>query len=306
MTTSLPALGPNAEQIEYWNEIQGAKWVALQQRLDALIEPFGALAIDHAGIAPGERVLDVGCGCGATCLALAERVGPGGSVLGVDISTVMLERARERVRSAGLEHVELANADAQTHAFAPGARDLVFSRFGVMFFADPTRAFVNLRTALRPGGRAVFICWRSLAENPWLGVPLGALASFLTPPPPPPPGSPGPFAFADPDRIRAILTGAGFERAEIAAHDREIALGRDLEDAVDFTLTTGPASRLLEDAGVAHRARAEQVVCEALAPYVGRSGVVLAGAVWCVTARNPQADRRSARSEAKPSEVRTD
>jgi len=285
MTTSLPALGPNAEQIEYWNAIQGAKWVTLQQRLDALIEPFGTFAIDRAGIARGERVLDVGCGCGATCLALAERVGSGGSVLGVDISTIMLERARERAWDAGFTQVELANVDAQTHPFAPAARDLVFSRFGVMFFADPTRAFANLRTALRPGGRAVFVCWRPLAENPWMGAPLGALASFLSPPAPPPPGSPGPFAFADPDRVRAILAGAGFEPPEIAAHDGELVLGDDLDDAVRFTLSTGPASRMLEEAGPAHRARAEQVVRDALAPYVGRGGVSLAGAIWCVTAQ---------------------
>src|SRR5262249_51171730 len=135
------------------------------------------------------------CGCGATTLALARHVGPGGRVLGVDISAVMLERARERARAANLAQVEFANADAQTHAFAKEAWDCVYSRFGVMFFADPARAFANLRSALRRGGRVSFACWRAMPENPWVMVPIAALTTFLTPPPPPPPGAPGPFAF---------------------------------------------------------------------------------------------------------------
>src|SRR5688572_25349292 len=141
--TQIAATGPNAEQIEFWNSERARKWVELQERMDALIEEFGARAIERAALAAGERVIDVGCGCGGTTLELARRVGARGSVLGVDVSNVMLSRARERARAAGVANVEFVDADAQTHGFAADAWDCVFSRFGVMFFAEPARAFAN-------------------------------------------------------------------------------------------------------------------------------------------------------------------
>jgi SAM-dependent methyltransferase len=287
MTTPLAATGPNSEQIEYWNSERGRTWVALESRLDALIEPFGVLAIDRAGLAAGERAIDVGCGCGATTLALARQVGPGGRVLGVDISAVMLERARERARAANLAQVEFENADAQTHAFAKEAWDCVYSRFGVMFFADPARAFANLRGALRRDGRLSFACWRAMPENPWVMVPIAALAAFLTPPPPPPPGAPGPFAFGDPDRVRGILAQAGFASIEIEPHNGELVLGNSIDEAVSFAVSAGPASRLLEGASDADRTRAARAVRDAFAQHARGGAVTLGGAIWLVRARNP-------------------
>jgi SAM-dependent methyltransferase len=288
MTTApIAATGPNAEQIEYWNSNRAPSWVAQQDRIDATIEPFGALATSRAELGAGERAIDVGCGCGATSLALAARVGPRGRVLGVDISAVMLARARERAREAGLANVAFTNADAQTHAFEAGAWDCVYSRFGVMFFADPARAFANLRGALRAGGRVSFACWRPFPENPWMMVPFKALAAFLTPPPPAPPDAPGPFSFGDPDRVRGILGAAGFERIDLARHDGDLVLGKSLDDAVTFTLSAGPAARLIEGASADDRARAEREVRDALAPHVRGGPVALAGAIWLVTARNP-------------------
>jgi len=287
MTAPITATGPNAEQIEYWNSNSAQKWVDLQERLDALIEPFGALAIERAGLAAGERAIDVGCGCGATSLALARRVGPRGRVLGVDISAVMLARARVRARTEGLANVEFANADAQTHQFDAGAWDCAYSRFGVMFFAEPRGAFANLRGALRAGGRVSFACWRAMPENPWVTVPFAALATVLTPPPPPAPGAPGPFAFGDPDRVRAILADAGFAQIELAPHTGELALGASLDDAVQFAINAGPASRLLDGATAADRARAERAVRDALAPHARGGPVALPGAIWLVRARNP-------------------
>jgi len=285
--TQIAASGPNAEQIEYWNSERAQKWVDLQERMDALIEGFGACALDRAELVAGERVIDVGCGCGATTLAIAGRVGPRGRVFGVDVSAVMLARARERARSAGLANVEFADGDAQTHAFDAGAWDCVFSRFGVMFFADPARAFANLRRALRRGGRVSFACWRALPENQWVTVPFAALAKVVAPPPPPPPGAPGPFSFGDPERVRGILAEAGLAEIELAPHDGPLTLGSDLDDAVEFALSAGPASRLLEGASPADRARARSVVREALAPHARGGPIALTGAIWLVRATNP-------------------
>jgi SAM-dependent methyltransferase len=286
--TPIAASGPNAEQIEYWNSVRAQRWVELQERMDALIEGFGARALERAELAAGERAIDVGCGCGATSLALAGRVGARGRVLGVDVSSQMLARARERARSAGLSNVEFVDGDAQTHAFDAGAWDCVFSRFGVMFFADPARAFANLRRALRRGGRVSFACWRALPENPWVTVPFAALAKVVAPPPPPPPpGAPGPFSFGDPERVRGILSEAGFAEIELTPHDGPLTLGTDLDDAVEFALTAGPASRLLEGASASDRARARDVVREALAPHARGGAVALTGAIWLVRASNP-------------------
>src|SRR5437867_4470402 len=212
----------NAEQIRYWNEAAGPKWVSFQKVIDAQIAPLGERAMDRAGIAPGERVIDVGCGCGGTTIALARRVGPAGLVLGIDISAPMLERAAETARAEGLANVRFENADAQTHRLPPGAFDVVYSRFGIMFFADPVAAFANLRAALRPGGRLAFVCWQALRENPWLFLALQAAAQHLTLPPPPAPDAPGPFSLADPERVRDIVARAGFER--IALEDLRTAL----------------------------------------------------------------------------------
>jgi len=281
------ATGPNAEQIEYWNSERARKWVDLQERMDALIEAFGARAIERAELAAGERAIDVGCGCGGTTLELAGRVGPRGRVLGVDVSGVMLARARERARAAGLANVEFVEADAQTHALDAGAWDCVFSRFGVMFFAEPARAFANLRHALRRGGRVSFACWRAMPENAWVTVPFGALVKVIPPPPPPPPGAPGPFSFGDRERVRKILGEAGFAEIELAPYDAPLALGSSLDDAVEFAISAGPASRLVEGASASDRARARDVVREALAPHARGGAVALGGAIWLVHARNP-------------------
>ncbi len=278
--------GPNADQIQYWNEVGGPKWVALHDVISAQIRPLGALAMDRAGLAAGERVLDVGCGIGDTTLELGRRVGPGGAVVGVDVSAPMLDRARAAALSAGAANVAFENADAQTAAL-PGPFDVLYSRFGVMFFADPEAAFANLRRALRPGARLAFVCWRSLQENPWLVVPTLAVARHL-PLPQPDPHAPGPFAFADAARVGAILSRAGFVRVHHEPIDRELSVagGRSLDETVDFLLQMGPASAALRQANAApelvDRVRAD--LREAIAPHAGPEGVRMGGAVWVVTA----------------------
>lgn len=288
--TRLPATGPNAEQIAYWNDTAGPKWVAMQESLDRQIGPLGRVAMDAAGLSPGERVLDVGCGCGATSLEIARRVGPGGSVLGIDVSNVMLDAARAAGEGDGTPGLEFANADAQTAPLAPGSFDVAFSRFGVMFFADPAAAFANLRRALRPGGRLAFVCWQGLASNPWMALPLSAALRHMPPPAPPAPDAPGPFAFADPERVRRILEGAGFAGVSLASHDTDIAVGggRDLDGTVDFLLQMGPLAAALRESDPALRGRVADAVREAVSPHAdGTGGVRLASATWIVTAHAP-------------------
>ena len=274
----------NDDQIAYWNDSAGLTWAAMQDKLDAQIEPLGNGAMAVLAPAGGERVLDIGCGCGQTTLALAGRVGPTGAVLGIDISRPMLEVARRRIAELGLGQAKVIEADAQAHAFEPGAFDAVFSRFGVMFFDDPTKAFANIRKGLKSGGRLAFVCWRPFNENPWMQAPmLAALPHLAEPPPPPDPLAPGPFAFADPERVRGILAGAGFSDINIAPQD--LAMGAPtVDEAVEVALKVGPLGRLLREQPDRTPAVVE-AIRTMLSSHVTDEGVRLASATWIVSAR---------------------
>ena len=200
--------GPNQAQVDYWNTGAGPVWAELQDMLDRQLDPLGRAAQQALDVAPGERVLDIGCGCGHTTLALAEAASPNGQVLGVDISGPMLAVARGRAATNPV--IRFIEADAQTADLPSGAFDAAYSRFGVMFFADPAAAFGNIRRAVRAGGRLGFVCWRAFSENLWMRGPAEAAAAFLPSAPAPDPEAPGPFAFADPSRVRRILEEAGW------------------------------------------------------------------------------------------------
>src|SRR5665213_182765 len=204
------ASGANAAQSEYWNHEGGANWLAMQERVERQLAPLGRRAIERAAFQTGEHVLDIGCGTGRTTLEIGARVGARGTATGVDISRPLLAVARERLHEAGATNVSFREADAQTVVFGSGSYDGLFSRFGVMFFADPVTAFGNLLGALRPGGRLTFLAWRSAAENEWVVVPMEAAFRHLARPPAADPDAPGQFAFASPDRIRDVLSRAGF------------------------------------------------------------------------------------------------
>ena len=285
----LKAAGANADQIRYWNEEAGPIWLAFRELLDAQIRPFGEMAMDRVALRHDEHVIDVGCGFGETALELARRVGPGGEVLGIDISTAMLEEARRGAAALGLANAHFENVDAQTHSFPPAAFDLVYSRFGVMFFSDPTAAFVNLRATLRPGGRLAFVCWQSLKENQWAQVPLAVALRHLPAPPAPPPNAPGPFALADRERVQQILRAAGF--TEVAVEDVHAPLdvggGTDLTSAVEFLMNTGQVGRLLREAADERiRTRVRDELPAALEPFTAEGIVRLGAAVWIVTGKN--------------------
>ena len=274
----------NAAQVAYWNDAAGRTWADLQDRIDRQIRPLGLAAMERLAPASGEQVLDVGCGCGDTSLELARRVGPEGGVLGLDISAPMLEVARGRAEAAGARNLAFHEADAQTAAL-PASRDAVFSRFGVMFFADPTAAFANLRSALRPGGRLGFVCWRPLAENLWMRLPAETAAGLVPPAPPPEPGAPGPFAFADPDRVRRILAEAGFTGIDLTPHDEAIG-GLDLEGTVAMSFRVGPLGAILRERPDLAPLLRERVR-EAVSPWLRGDAVYMPSATWLVSAQNP-------------------
>jgi SAM-dependent methyltransferase len=274
----------NADQIAYWNGPGGQHWTDRQQTQDVLLAPVSDILIDRAKAKDGERIIDVGCGCGATTIALAQKVGPTGHVFGVDISAPMLARARQ-VAPAGLP-VDFVLADATVHPFDRASSDLLVSRFGVMFFAEPALSFANMRKALRPSGRLTFACWREPRDNPWLMAPLQAAYKHVPKLPQLGPEDPGPFSFAAEQRVHRILGAAGFSGVamEPCNLSLDVAVGRGLDAAVESALEVGPASRALEGQPSDLRAAATLSIREALAPFARGNTVPLAASIWIVTA----------------------
>lgn len=273
----------NADQIAYWNAGAGETWAAMQERLDRQLEPLGLKAMEALGPKVGERILDIGCGAGQSTLALAQAVGPSGLAQGLDISRPLLAVAEARARAAGLSQARFVEADAQTYDFEPQSFDGVFSRFGVMFFADPRAAFQNIRKAIKPGGRLAFVCWRTPAENVFMSLPAQAVAYLLPPSPPPVPNAPGPFAFADSARLKGILEAAGFSAVTLTPHDQKIGSG-DLEQTLATSLKVGPLGAVLRE-NPDKREAVIDAVRAALAPHEGPNGVKLPSASWMVSAQ---------------------
>jgi SAM-dependent methyltransferase len=268
----------SSDPIEYWNGDAADRWTRHQEALDRALEPFGRAALARAQIQEGERVVDVGCGCGATVLAISDALGTSGHVTGVDISTAMLARAKER--SIGRPNVSFLEADAAAYAFDRSA-DALVSRFGVMFFRDPVAAFRNLRRALRPGGRLAFACWRGVSENPWVTVPMNVALQHVPRPAPSDPEEPGPFAFADRARIEGILGAAGFDAVTVEAFEVDVVLSNEgVESAVEFSMTAGIVARWLVDAGEEAKDRVREGLRRELASYGTDVCVRLGGAAW--------------------------
>jgi SAM-dependent methyltransferase len=279
------ASSANAAQDDYWNGRAGQTWVELQALLDMELQPLGREAQRALDPRPGEQVLDIGCGAGETSLDLAVAVAPNGSVLGADLSQLLLDLARSRAGDKGLP-VRFLAADAQTSDFGKAPFDAAFSRFGVMFFSDPQAAFSNIAAALKPGGRLAFVCWRTYAENPLMRDPFEAALPLIPPPEPSDPLAPGPFAFADPERVRAILAGAGFADVAIRPFDAKVG-GWTLDEAMIVAQRVGPLGTIL-------RINPElappvlEAVRQALQRNQDADGRVrMAAAVWIVTAKRP-------------------
>ncbi len=271
---------------EEWIGPVGQEWARRGVPLERLLAPAGAAGLGALAPRPGERILDLGCGAGASTEALADAVGPQGHVTGVDVSPDLIALARARL--AGRGNIDLIEADAGRHAFAPAGHDALFSRFGSMFFDDPPAALANLRHALAPAARAVFVAWREAARNQWAAVPMtfvqeglgGAVAT----------GGPGPFAWADPAVYRPLLEHAGFDAIRETAHEfmAEIADGDDPDPvarAAAFMARVGPLARRLRDAPESTRREAMGFLAQRLRRHVRDGSVRLLASAWIIEAR---------------------
>jgi SAM-dependent methyltransferase len=283
MTRMADAQQINADMLAFWNGQGGYTWVARQAHTDTTLARATDALLAFAAPRAGERVLDVGCGCGAPTLDFARAVGPAGRVVALDISGPMLAEGRARAEAAGLANIDWRQADPATAALEE--YDLLTSAFGVMFFGDPLGAFAHMRRAARPAARMALVSWRSLAENPWMEVPMNAVARHLPPRPKPAAHAPGMFAFADPERVTQILTATGwappqFQKLDLAL---DIAAGCGLEEAVVQSTQIGAINSWLRNQPAEIVSAVVASLREALAAHVDGASVRLPGAMWLIS-----------------------
>jgi len=272
----------NHDQYDAWNGDSGTRWVATADRRDQVLAPIGDALLAAASPAAGERVLDVGCGCGATTLVAAEQIGHDGAAVGIDLSEPMLAVARRRAEQARTANAAFVQADAQTHQ-SESRSDLIISRFGTMFFTDPTAAFTNLHRTLVPGGRLCVATWQPLEANEWLTIPGAALLQYANLPATGP-AAPGMFAQSDPDTVRGVLAASGFDDVEIDPVSVALTVGATVEEAVDYLADSGPGRAVLESVDDRIRPDALAGVADSLRSHADGTGVHLDAAVWLVRA----------------------
>jgi ubiquinone/menaquinone biosynthesis C-methylase UbiE len=276
--------------VEFWNDTLAQKFERFRGILMNGLSYHSQVPLGRLQLRPGSRVLDVGCGWGDTAIELARKTGPDGFVLGLDCVDSFLEKGRQDARAAGMDHIRFVAADVQTHPFEPEF-DFCFSRFGMMFFENPVAAMRNIRSALKPGGELMFIVWRDIGDNAWMGLPKKVVLEFL-----PPPGDdartcgPGPFSMANTEVVGKQLEIAGFEDIRFERTDGPVIVGDSVENAMQFQLALGPAGEVFREAGEeAERRREdiEQALRQALAPFEQDGRIVMPSSSWTITARNP-------------------
>ncbi len=275
----------NVEMAAAWDGDEGEEWARDWERYDRAVAGYHRVLLDAAAVGGSDRVLDVGCGNGESTRDAA-RAAADGSALGVDLSSRMVERARALAKADGLKNVEFEQADAQAHSFDAAAYDVVLSRFGTMFFADPVAAFANIGAAVRPGGQLVMIAWRGVADNEWLQCVFGALAVGRDLPVPPA-GTPGPFGLADADQTRATLTAAGFDAVDLTAVDEPFWLGTDGDDAFGFFRGTGIVRGMTHGLDDNQRTQALDALQATMSAHDTGDGVQFGSGSWLITAHRP-------------------
>jgi SAM-dependent methyltransferase len=285
--TDRQAGSPNAREVEYWNSAHTRAWAEEHEAIDRLFAGLTQVALNLAAPQRGERVIDIGCGSGTTVLELASRVGSSGYVLGADVSKSSVEKARERIVAVGVRQAEITLCDVSTHIFPANSFDLVFSRFGVMFFVEPVATFTNIRKAMNPDGRLALAVFRTPQENKWATAPLAAVRHILPPITPPGPEEPGEFSWADAARVHRILESAGFQDVSLTPHDPVMPLAAPggAAEAANFMFRVGPVVRAMSDASEQQRKEVRAALEAFFRSHEGPQGVVLPGAIWIVTAR---------------------
>lgn len=276
----------NTQQAAAWNGYEGQHWADNHEHWDAVAGALNVPIFTAASIGAEDRVLDVACGNGQTT-RLAAGMASRWHVLGVDLSGPMVRQARALAAEEGIGNVLFEQGDAQVHPFPPGQFDVAISRGGVSFFADPIAAFANIASALRPGGRLAFVCLQDMRRQEWFTVFLTALLGRAPEPDPADPYAPGMFSLTDPERVRSVLTQAGFADIALAPVEVPMTYGPNAASAAEMFVSTGPARFRLRDADPETKARALQTVTAALRPYEGPDGVRMRGAFWCVSALRP-------------------
>jgi len=272
----------NRDQIEFWSTTQGHKWLRLEDRIERMMTPLTEAGLAVLGDLAGKHCLDIGCGAAGTTLALADAAGDDGSAAGIDVSPPLLKRAWERAE--GRKTVCFAEGDAQDYAFRDATFDILFSRFGIMFFRDTPAALANLRRASKPGARLVFIVWREPRENPWVMIPVSAAKAFVELPPRPAPSEPSQFQWADAALATGWLEGAGWRDCRFDPLDIALEMPGAPLEAARFLLQMGPGAALLAEAGGDLAERAEAALAENLVPHVRDGAVTLDSACWIVSA----------------------
>lgn len=275
----------------FWNDILVPKFERFRNVMLEGLSYHSRVPLEQLALPAGSNALDVGCGWGDTAIELARKVGASGKVLGLDCCDAFLDKGRRDAAAEGLSNVRFVVADVQAYRFEREF-DFGFSRFGMMFFANPVAAMRNVRTALRPGATLMFVTWRSLDDNPWLGIPKATVLKFL-----PPPGEnaqtcgPGPFSMANADVVRAQLKAAGFVDPTFTRVDGPIMVGRDVDQAIDMQMALGPAGEIVREAGALAESRKndiEDALHGELARYRAADGSVwMDSSSWTITARNP-------------------
>lgn len=280
----------NNEYVDFWNEVLVPKFVRFRHILVDGLTHHSARVFPSLEVEAGDTVVDVGCGFGDTAIELAKKVGPSGSVLGLDCCDAFLEHARADADAAGLANIRFMEADVQTYPFEP-VHDFCFSRFGTQFFENPVAALRNMRTALKPGGVMTMIVWRTIDDNPWLGLPRDIILRHL-----PPPGEnartcgPGPFSMADPEVVTKQLEIAGYTDIRFERIDVPLLVGRTPEDAVEFQIALGPAGEIYREAGEEAERRHDEItdaLKAELARYETAEGITMDSSSWKVSARRP-------------------
>lgn len=275
----------NQEMAAAWDGHEGEVWTEHAERFESSGQRLWNVFLERRPIAAGDSVLDIGCGTGKSTREAA-RLAAQGRVLGVDLSSRMLEYARRRSEEQGLTNVRFEQTDAQVHPFEEAGFDVAISSFGAMFFADPLAAFANIGRALKPGGRLAVLAWQELSDNEWLTVVRESLAAGRTLPQPPP-SAPGPFGLADPVHVRRVLEGAGFDEIDLQAVEEPVNLGSDGDDAFAFFATVGIVEGLTQDLEEEAKAAALEKLHRALVAHQSEEGVLLGSSAWLITARRP-------------------